>query len=120
MSSSHDHHVKEAEDGSDQPSVRQPGQDIPEPEKGPIPPWLIGLIGFGIFWAGAYLFSFSGGFRGGGVDFLPKLGGPGGGAEGGPDAAGVGKALFLANWVDRHPRAGAGVPGHEPRLHGTA
>jgi len=119
MSSSHDHHVKEAEDGSNQPSVRQPGQDIPEPEKGPIPPWLIGLIGFGIFWAGAYLFSFSGGFSAEVFDVQPKFGAAGGGAKGAPDPKVVGKALFSANCVTCHQATGLGVPGQYPPLAGS-
>ena len=122
MSSSHDYHVKEAEDGSDQSSVREPvepGQDIPEPEKGPIPPWLIGVIGFGIFWAGAYLFSFSGGFSADVFDFQPKFGAAGGGAKGPPDPKVVGKALFSANCVTCHQATGLGVPGQYPPLAGS-
>ena len=46
---------------------------MPEPGEGPIPRWLIGLIGLGIFWTGAYLFSFSGGFSADVFDFQPKF-----------------------------------------------
>ncbi len=54
------------------------GRDLSEPGKGPVPIWLVGLIGFGIFWAGAYLFSFSGGFKADVFDFQPKFGVEGG------------------------------------------
>ena len=53
-------------------------QELPEPETGPIPLWLVWLIGLGLFWAGAYLFSFSGGFRADVFDFEPKFGVQGG------------------------------------------
>ena len=131
MSSSDEHHVEEAENGSnhlsqkiapDQSSFREPaepGEDIPEPEKGPIPVWLVGLIGFGIFWAGAYLFSFSGGFSADVFDFQPKFGAAGGGAKGAPDPKVVGKALFSANCITCHQATGLGVPGQYPPLAGS-
>jgi mono/diheme cytochrome c family protein len=130
MSSSHEHPV-EAEKGSnhlspkmvpDQSSLREPaapGEDIPEPEKGPIPVWLVGLIGFGIFWAGAYLFSFSGGFSADVFDYQPKFGAAGGGAKGAPDPKVVGKALFSANCITCHQATGLGVPGQYPPLAGS-
>src|SRR6202162_4283145 len=131
MSSSHEHHVEEAENGSNHPSQTiapgrsslrapvEPGEDIPEPEEGPNPVWLIGLIGFGIFWAGAYLFSFSGGFSGDVFDFQPKFGAAGGGAKGAPDPKVVGKALFSANCITCHQATGVGVPAHYPPLAGS-
>ena len=131
MSSSHEHHVEEAENGAnhpsqtiapDQSSLRapvEPGEDIPEPEKGPIPVWLVGLIGFGIFWAGAYLFSFSGGFSADVFDYQPKFGAAGGGAKGAPDPKVVGKALFSANCITCHQATGVGVPDQYPPLAGS-
>ena len=131
MSSSHEHHVEEAGNGSnhpsqtiapDQSSLRapvEPGEDIPEPEKGPIPVWLVGLIGFGIFWAGAYLFSFSGGFSADVFDYQPKFGAAGGGAKGAPDPKVVGKALFSANCITCHQATGVGVPDQYPPLAGS-
>ena len=131
MSSSDEHHVEEAENGSnhlsqkiapDQSSFREPaepGEDIPEPEKGPIPVWLVGLIGFGIFWAGAYLFSFSGGFSADVFDYQPKFGAAGGGAKGAPDPKVVGKALFSANCITCHQATGVGVPDQYPPLAGS-
>src|SRR3984893_13808670 len=131
MSSSDEHHVEEAENGSshlsqkiapDQSSFREPaepGEDIPEPEQGSIPVWLVGLIGFGIFWAGAYLFSFSGGFKADVFDFQPKFGVEGGGAKGAPDPKVVGKALFSSNCITCHQATGLGVPGQYPPLAGS-
>jgi mono/diheme cytochrome c family protein len=131
MSSSHEHYVEEAEKRSNHPSQKfapdqsslrasgEPGEDIPEPEKGPIPVWLVGLIGFGIFWAGAYLFSFSGGFSADVFDYQPKFGAAGGGAKGAPDPKVVGKALFSANCVTCHQATGQGVPGQYPPLAGS-
>src|SRR5277367_4586699 len=103
MSSKHQDHggTEHASDeplqkvGSDRLSVEElaeEGRDLSEPGKGPVPIWLAGLIGFGIFWAGAYLFSFSGGFKADVFDFEPKYGAEGGGAKGAPDPKVVGKA----------------------------
>lgn len=128
MSSSQEHHVERPGHRSDEPLQKigpdqsyiresaEPGQEVPEPEKGSIPVWLVGLIGFGIFWAGAYLFSFSGGFSAEVFDFQPKFGAAGGGAKGPPDPKVVGKALFSANCITCHQANGLGVPGQYPPL----
>src|ERR1700759_5269253 len=101
MSSTHEHHA-ETGHGSDKPSeqvedghslMESSGDELPKPATGPIPLWLFALVGAGIFWAGAYLFSFSGGFRADVFDFEPKFGAEGG-AKGAPDPKVVGKALF--------------------------
>src|SRR5215472_8779169 len=63
----------------------------------PIPAWLVGVIGVAFFWAGGYLFSFSGGFKSDGFDYEPKFGVVGGGAAVAADPKLVGKALFSAN-----------------------
>jgi mono/diheme cytochrome c family protein len=132
MSSTHEHQVEEAEAGqeSDEPLQQigpgrsstkednEPGREVPAPGKGPIPIWLIGLIGFGIFWAGAYLFSFSGGFNAEVFDFEPKFG-VAGGAKGAPDPKVVGKALFSSNCITCHQATGLGVPGQYPPLAGS-
>ena len=81
---------------------------MPEPETGPIPVWLVWLIGLGLFWAGAYLFSFSGGFKADVFDFEPKFGVQGGGPRLPPDPKVVGKALFSANCITCH-QANGGV-----------
>jgi mono/diheme cytochrome c family protein len=85
----------------------------------PIPGWLVGLIGLGIFWAGAYLFSFSGGFRSDVFDFEPKFGVVAGGAGAAPDPKVVGKALFSANCITCHQANGQGLPGQYPPLAGS-
>jgi len=130
MSSTHDHQVEEAgqesaeknrKTGPGQSSTEESGerdQGVPNPGKGPIPGWLIGLIGLGIFWAGAYLFSFSGGFKSEVFDFEPKFGVEGG-AKGPPDPKVVGKALFSANCITCHQATGLGVPGQYPPLAGS-
>jgi mono/diheme cytochrome c family protein len=131
MSSTHEHRVEEDGHGSDEPieqigsehsAVResdQPGHELPEPAKGPVPVWLVGLVGLGIFWAGAYLFSFSGGFKSDVFDFQPKFGSEGGGARSAPDPKVVGKALFSANCITCHQATGLGVPGQYPPLAGS-
>jgi mono/diheme cytochrome c family protein len=131
MSSPHQHRVEEAGRESDEPieqvgfdpsavsELSEPIHDLPPPEKGPIPVWLVGLVGFGIFWAGAYLFSFSGGFRADVFDFQPKFGVEGGGARGAPDPKVVGKALFSANCITCHQATGLGLPGQYPPLAGS-
>jgi mono/diheme cytochrome c family protein len=131
MSSTHEHQVEEAGHGPDeefqkigasQSSVEEcaePDREVLEPEEGPIPVWLVGLVGLGVFWAGAYLFSFSGGFKPDVFDFEPKFGVEGGGAKGAPDPKVVGKALFSANCITCHQATGLGVPGQYPPLAGS-
>jgi mono/diheme cytochrome c family protein len=131
MSSTHDHRVEEAGKGSDEPVEQldvehsafpesgEPGPELPQPAKGPVPFWLMGLVGLGIFWAGAYLFSFSGGFKSDVFDFEPKFGVVGGGAGAAPDPKVVGKALFSANCITCHQATGLGVPGQYPPLAGS-
>ena len=84
----------------------------------PIPTWLIGVIGFGFFWAGAYLFSFSGGFKSDVFDYEPKFGVVGG-AQVAADPKVVGKALFSANCITCHQANGQGLPGQYPPLAGS-
>ena len=112
---------KTEEFGAERPSVEEPSeqdQEVPEPGKGDIPAWLVGAIGLGIFWAGAYLFSFSGGFRSDVFDFKPKFGVVGG-AKVAADPKVVGKALFSANCITCHQANGEGVPGQYPPLAGS-
>ena len=89
MSSEHEHQVEVARPhseerfgsfGGGQSSGEEhagSNEEIPEPETGPIPLWLVWLIGLGLFWAGAYLFSFSGGFKANVFDYEPKFGAQG-------------------------------------------
>ncbi|MBV8377488.1 MAG: c-type cytochrome [Verrucomicrobia bacterium] len=130
MSSTHEHQIEQAGqrpgeeyqqfEGDRSSANETPGaaQEVPEPAKGPVPVWLVGLIGLGIFWAGAYLFSFSGGFQGDVFDFAPKFGVQGG-AQAPPDPKVVGKALFSANCITCHQANGQGVPGQYPPLAGS-
>src|SRR5580692_11455321 len=131
MSAEHEHQVEETRPHSDerfrgfgagQSSVEEhsgSNEELPEPETGPIPLWLVWLIGLGLFWAGAYLFSFSGGFKADVFDFQPKFGSEGGGARSAPDPKVVGKALFSANCITCHQATGLGVPGQYPPLAGS-
>jgi mono/diheme cytochrome c family protein len=84
----------------------------------PIPPWLVGVIGLGFFWAGGYLFSFSGGFKPDVFDYEPKFGVVGGSAVA-VDPKVVGKALFSANCITCHQANGQGLPGQYPPLAGS-
>jgi mono/diheme cytochrome c family protein len=128
MSAKHQDQVKESlsdeqseKFGVNGPSIEEPSDqstEVPEPEKGDTPAWLIGVISLGIFWAGAYLFSFSGGFKSDVFDFEPKFGVEGG-VKAAPDPKVVGKALFSANCITCHQANGQGVPGQYPPLAGS-
>lgn len=90
----------------------------PEMGNAPLPYWLLGLIGFGIFWAGAYLFSYSGGFSPEVFDYQPKFGVVGV-ATAPPDPKVIGKHLFSANCVTCHQATGQGVEGQYPPIAGS-
>jgi len=104
-------------------SVRGPStgpvEANPRMDNGPIPGWLIAVIGFGIFWAGAYLFSYSGGFAADVFDYQPKYGVQAAAAAGPPDPKVLGKKLFSANCVTCHQANGQGQPGQFPPLAGS-
>jgi len=85
----------------------------------PMPAWLVGVIGVAFFWAGGYLFSFSGGFKSDVFEYEPKFGVVGGGAAVAADPKLVGKALFSANCVTCHQANGEGLPGQYPPLAGS-
>jgi mono/diheme cytochrome c family protein len=91
----------------------------PRMDNGPIPGWLIAVIGFAIFWAGAYLFSYSGGFAAEVFDYQPKYGVQAAAAAGPPDPKVLGKKLFSANCVTCHQANGQGQPGQFPPLAGS-
>ena len=131
MSSEHQHQVEGARSQSEERSRgfgagRPSGEEhpiangeVPEPQTAPIPLWLLWLIGLGLFWGGAYLFSFSGGFKADVFDFEPKFGVQGGGSRLPPDPKVVGKALFSANCITCHQANGEGLPGQYPPLAGS-
>ena len=77
------------------------------------------MVGLGLFWGGAYLFSFSGGFKSDVFDYQPTFGGQGGGPKLPPDPKVVGKALFSANCITCHQANGEGLPGQYPPLAGS-
>jgi mono/diheme cytochrome c family protein len=118
MSSTHKSQIEETEALADDQVAGEEEQPIPEPDTGSIPVWLVWVIGLGVFWAGAYLFSFSGGFSSDVFDFQPKFGVVGG-AQSAPDPKIVGKALFSANCITCHQASGLGVPGQYPPLAGS-
>ena len=107
------------------PSPEQPtgAEEIPQADlevgNGRIPKWLVMVVFVALFWAGAYLFSYSGGFSFGVFDYQPKFGVIAGGSQAAPDPKVVGKALFSANCVTCHQATGQGVPGQFPPLAGS-
>jgi mono/diheme cytochrome c family protein len=92
---------------------------IPAVGDGPIPKWLVGLIFVSLFWSGAYLFSYSGGFSSDVFDYLPKFGPLSSGPQAAPDPKVIGKALFSANCITCHQATGQGQPGQYPPLAGS-
>jgi mono/diheme cytochrome c family protein len=97
----------------------EPGDAIPRTDNRPIPRWLFAVIGVGIFWSGAYLFSYSGGFAADVFDYKPKYGAQAAAAAGPPDPKVLGKKLFSANCVTCHQANGQGQPGQFPPLAGS-
>ncbi|HEY0792518.1 MAG TPA: cytochrome c [Chthoniobacterales bacterium] len=85
----------------------------------PVPRWLLSVFGVAVFWAGAYLFTYSGGFDAGVFDFQPKYGAAAGGPAVPPDPKEVGKKLFSANCITCHQANGQGVAGQFPPLAGS-
>lgn len=90
----------------------------PEIGSAPVPVWLMGLVGLGVFWAGAYLFTYSGGFKPDVFDYEPKYGAQVGGKTT-VDPKVVGKALFSSNCITCHQVTGQGVEGQYPPLAGS-
>jgi mono/diheme cytochrome c family protein len=104
----------------------------------PIPLWLIAFCCLVVFWAGSYLFTFSGAFRGDVFTAVAFGGGTGAGkpgasaATGGDAAAGsapkeltpeqvltLGKKFYTQNCVACHQTTGLGVAGANPPLAGS-
>jgi mono/diheme cytochrome c family protein len=93
-----------------------PGFRVADP---PVPLWLLAIFGVAVFWAGAYLFTYSGGFDLGVFDFQPKYGAAAGGPAVPPDPKEVGRKLFSANCITCHQANGQGVAGQFPPLAGS-
>ena len=98
------------------PSLSQ----APAERHAPIPGWLIGLGVVLSFWAGGYLFFYSGGFRGdvfdpGQITWGPVSTGP----VTPPDPKVIGKRLYVANCAQCHQTSGLGQAGVYPPLAGS-
>jgi len=98
------------------PSLSQ----APAERHAPIPGWLIGLGVVLSFWAGGYLFFYSGGFRGdvfdpGQITWGPVSTGP----VAPPDPKVIGKRLYVANCAQCHQTSGLGQAGVYPPLAGS-
>jgi len=96
------YHVKEAEDGSNQPSVRQPDQTSRSPRR--TDSALVIGLSIGIFWPERICFH-SARVQCRVFDFQPKFGAAGGGAKGAPDPKVVGK-LFSRQICHLHQATG--------------
>jgi mono/diheme cytochrome c family protein len=101
---------------SELPSVSQ----APTERHAPIPGWILGLGVILSFWAGGYLFFYSGGFRGdvydpGQITWGPVNAGP----IVPPDPKVIGKRLFSANCAQCHQASGLGQVGVYPPLAGS-
>lgn len=93
-------------------------KDDPRDGYEPIPLWMVSLFMALVFWGGAYLAFYSGGFRADVFD-PSRVAWTGGGAvqdAGPPDPMVVGRRLFTANCVACHQATGQGVPGQFPTL----
>jgi mono/diheme cytochrome c family protein len=96
-------------------------KDDPRDGYEPVPLWLVSGFMALVFWAGAYLAFYSGGFQS--TVFDPsQVAWAGGGAatqKGPPDPMVVGKRLYTANCVACHQATGLGVAGQFPPLVGS-
>jgi mono/diheme cytochrome c family protein len=123
--SSHEEHSETPKLNETVPRPREDGgtaiddPSVPLVGDGAVPRWLIGVIFFGLFWSGAYLFSYSGGFSADVFDYLPKFGALSSGSQAAPDPKVIGKALFSQNCVTCHQATGQGQPGQYPPLAGS-
>lgn len=94
--------------------------DEPRDGQEPIPLWLMTLFLALAFWAGGYLFFYSGGFRGDVFNerqvawgYLPIVSGKA------KDPVALGKRVFVANCASCHQVTGLGQPGVYPPLAGS-
>ncbi len=96
-------------------------KDDPRDGYEPIPLWLVSSFMALVFWAGAYLAFYSGGFQSNVFD-PSQVAWAGGGAaqvKGPPDPMVIGKRLYTANCVACHQSTGLGVAGQFPPLVGS-
>lgn len=93
-------------------------KDDPRDGYEPIPLWLVSFFMALVFWGGAYLAFYSGGFQADVFD-PTRVSWAGGGAaadKGPPDPMVIGKKLYTANCVACHQATGLGVAGQFPTL----
>jgi len=92
-------------------------KDDPRDGYEPIPLWMVSVFMALVFWGGAYLAFYSGGFKADVFD-PSQVSWAGGGAvdKGPPDPMVVGKRLYTANCVACHQATGQGVAGQFPTL----
>jgi mono/diheme cytochrome c family protein len=95
-------------------------KDDPRDGYEPIPLWMVSMFMALVFWGGAYLAFYSGGFQSDVFDPV-QVSWAGGGAavKGPPDPMVVGKRLYTANCVACHQATGQGVAGQFPTLVGS-
>ena len=96
-------------------------KDDPRDGYEPVPLWLVSGFMALVFWAGAYLAFYSGGFQSTVFDPTQVAWAGGGTAtqKGPPDPMVVGKRLYTANCVACHQATGLGVAGQFPPLVGS-
>ena len=93
-------------------------KDDPRDGYEPIPLWMVSFFMALVFWGGAYLAFYSGGFQADVFD-ASRVSWSGGGSaadKGPPDPMVLGKKLFTANCVACHQATGQGVAGQFPSL----
>jgi mono/diheme cytochrome c family protein len=93
-------------------------KDDPRDGYEPIPLWMVSFFMALVFWGGAYLAFYSGGFQADVFD-PSRVSWSGGGAaadKGPPDPMVLGKRLYTANCVACHQATGLGVAGQFPTL----
>lgn len=93
-------------------------KDDPRDGYEPIPLWMVSFFMALVFWGGAYLAFYSGGFQADVFD-PSRVSWSGGGAaadKGPPDPMVIGKRLYTANCVACHQATGQGVAGQFPTL----
>jgi mono/diheme cytochrome c family protein len=93
-------------------------KDDPRDGYEPIPLWMVSFFMALVFWGGAYLAFYSGGFQADVFD-PSRVSWSGGGAaadKGPPDPMVIGKKLYTANCVACHQATGLGVAGQFPTL----